>query len=183
MENYEDYYGVYCGRFNPLHAGHESVINEMLKLFGADRSRIIIGSANSPQSLRHFFSYEERRDLIKTVFPEIKIMPLGDFYNTENKDTTGEWILALDDLLISSGMDPEKVVFFGGCEEDIMFFISINRRHHLLNRFDGTTPRVSATEIRDALVHKRPLNNFINPSIEEKVRSLFEKKWLEFQSR
>lgn len=183
MEDYKGYFGVYCGRFNPLHLGHEAVINEILKMFGTERSRIIIGSANSQQSLRHFFSYEERRGLIKTVFPNVKVLPLGDFYNTANKDTTDEWLLALDDLLVSSGMDPEKVIFFGGCDEDVMFFINNNRKVHLLNRFDGTTPKISATEIRDALVHKRPLDGFLNPLIQDKVKSLFEVKWLDFQSR
>ena len=61
---------AYCGRFNPPHVGHEAVINEMLRLFGPARSRVIVGSANASQSLRHFFSYEERRLLLKTIFPD-----------------------------------------------------------------------------------------------------------------
>jgi cytidyltransferase-like protein len=178
MEKYPGCHGVYCGRFNPIHAGHEKVINEMLEHFGTERSRIVIGSANSPQSLRHFFSYEERRSLIKTIFPDICTLPLGDFATSDD-----EWMLALDDLLISSGMDPKKTVFYGGCEEDIAFFIKRERMHHILNRFDGTTPKVSATEIRDGLIHDRTLNGFLNTAIEERVRNLFKIKWLDFQKK
>ncbi len=169
---------AYCGRFGPFHLGHEAVVHEMLKLFGPVKSRIIIGSANAPQSLRHFFSYEERRGIIKTVYPEVITMPLGDFTTSDD-----EWMVALDDLLISSGMDPYKTVFFGGCEEDIMFFLKRNRKCHILNRFDGTTPKISATEVRDCLVHNRSLDGFLNPVIHEKVRTLFSAKWIDFQKK
>lgn len=174
----EDFWAIYCGRFNPVHVGHEAVISEMLRLFGPVRSRVIIGSANAAQSLRHFFSYEERRSLIKTIFPDIRTMPLGDFSSSDE-----EWMIALDDLLASSGMDPAKTIFFGGCEEDIQFFLKLNRKCYILNRFDGTTPKVSATEVRDSLIHNRPMNNFLNPCIEEKVRSLFDVKWMDFQRK
>jgi bifunctional NMN adenylyltransferase/nudix hydrolase len=174
----DDFYAVYCGRFNPIHIGHEAVINEMLKLFGSVRSRIIVGSANASQSLRHFFSYEERRNLIKTIFPDVITVPLGDFSTSDE-----EWMVALDDLLISSGMDPKKTVFFGGCEEDIVFFLKLNRKCHILNRFDGTTPKVSATEVRDSLIHNRPMDTFLNPLIMGNIKNLFDMKWMDFQKK
>ncbi len=177
-EKYEEHWGIYCGRFNPVHKGHEAVIEEMINIFGHERSRVIIGSANTPQSLRHFFSYEERRDFLKTIFPEIKIVPLPDFHTSDK-----EWLTALDDLLISSGMDPEKTIFFGGCEEDISFFINNNRKYHILNRFDGTTPKISATEIRDSLIHERDTENFLNPLIEKKMKDIFKTKWLDFKNK
>ncbi len=46
---------VYCGRFNPVHAGHEAVINTMIEQFGIENIIVIIGSSNTAQSLRHFF--------------------------------------------------------------------------------------------------------------------------------
>ena len=174
----EGFSAAYCGRFNPMHIGHEAVTNEMLRLFGPAKSRLIVGSANTSQSLRHFFSYEERREIIKTVFPGIMVMPLGDFVSSDD-----EWMVALDDLLVSSGMNPDKTVFFGGCEEDIIFFLKRNRKCHILNRFDGTTPKVSATEVRDSLIHDRSMNTFLNPLVEEKVRSLFKVKWMDFQKK
>lgn len=174
----EDFYAAYCGRFNPVHVGHEAVSREMLRLFGPAKCRLIVGSANTSQSLRHFFSYEERRRFIKAIFPDVRVMPLGDFTSSDD-----EWMVALDDLLVSSGMNPDKTVFFGGCEEDIIFFLKRNRKCHILNRFDGTTPKVSATEVRDSLIHDRPMDNYLNPLIEEKVRSLFKVKWMDFQKK
>ena len=63
---------VYVGRFNPIHAGHIKVIDNMLEQFGQDHSMIIVGSSNAPQSLRHFFSYDERTQFIKKLYPQIE---------------------------------------------------------------------------------------------------------------
>lgn len=171
-------YGVYCGRFNPIHAGHEAVINRMLFNHGAENCRLIIGSANSPQSLKHFFSYIERRSLIKTLFPDLTIMPLGDFLGNDD-----EWMIALDDILNSSGISFKNATFYGGCDEDISFFIKAGRTCRLVNRFDGTTPKISATEIRDSLIKGRKLDGFVNPLIEPMMKSMFSLKWMEFQSK
>jgi nicotinic acid mononucleotide adenylyltransferase len=170
-------YGILCGRFNPIHVGHEANINWMLDNFGIENSRLIVGSANSQMSIRHFYSYEERRGFIKTIYPDIKIMPLSDFF------TDDEWMLALDDLLQSSGIHPELATFYGGCEEDIEFFIKRNRHCKIINRFDGTTPKISASEVRDALIYKRDVDDFLNPLIKDKVVDMFNVKWSAFQKR
>jgi tRNA pseudouridine-54 N-methylase len=105
-------------------------------------------------------------------------MPLNDFPSSDD-----DWIVALDNLLVSSGANPNKTIFFGGCEEDIMFFLNRNRKCHILNRFDGTTPKVSATEVRDNLIHDRSVETLLNPLIEKQVRSLFKVKWRDFQKK
>ena len=168
-------HGAYVGRINPLHLGHEAVGEEMLKQFGVENSMLIMGSSNTPFSLRHFFSYEERRGFVKKVFPELKIVGLPDY------PTDKEWLVAMDDLLIARGFDPLEVVFFGGCEEDILFFYDAGRKCHILNRFDGTTPKISATEVRDCLIYGRSLEGMINPLIAGDVRDLFAQKWERFK--
>jgi nicotinamide mononucleotide adenylyltransferase len=146
----------------------------MLETAG-DKSLVVIGSSNAPMSLRHFFSYRERREFLKTVFPQLRIVGIPDFWNDK------EWMLALDDVLAVAGFDPLKTVFFGGCEEDVRFFIEAGREVSLMNRFDGSTPRISATEVRDALIHERELSNLVNPAIAEAVRKSFFGKWETFK--
>jgi len=166
---------VFLGRLNPIHAGHEKVINEMISLFGVENCLVVIGSSNSNFSLHNYFSYEERRNFIKLSFPEIKIVGLPDY--SSNK----EWLLALDDLLTIADIDPIEVTYFGGCEEDIIFFFNANRKCQVINRFDGSTPKISATEIRDCLIHDRPLQDMINPCFESELRELFKQKWEVFK--
>lgn len=166
--------GFFVGRFNPIHAGHERVIDHMLDSCGPANSTVVIGSSNAPTSMRHFFSYSERRGLIKQLYPDIRVIGLPDF---ENDD---DWLLAMDDLV--SGVDGQhEPLFFGGSEEDVRFFTAAGRAVKILNRFDGTTPKVSASEVRDSLLHKRPLDGLLNPAISEFVVGLFWERWEEFK--
>jgi len=163
---------VYCGRFNPIHKGHEMVIQEMINKFGIENSLIILGSANAPFSLRHFFSYLERRNFIKTIFPEIKIVGLPDYDNNEM------WLKALDDIIDAVVPNSDReVVFFGGCEEDIDYFINDGRDCQIINRFNGRTPKISATEVRDCLIYGRSLDDLINNIIIDEMRIIFRHKW------
>ncbi len=168
-------YAVYVGRFNPIHAGHTAVADEMFRLHGFDGSLIVIGSSNAQSSLRHFFSYEERKNFLKKIFPEARIVGLPDYGNDQ------EWLSALDDILSATGMKPEEVTFFGGCEEDLRFFGDTGRPCHILNRFDGTTAKISATEIRDALILGRSLEGMIHPAIADDLQTLFKDKWEKFK--
>ena len=167
--------GVFVGRMNPIHSGHVEVCRYMRQQCGNDGSLAVIGSANAPFSLRHFFSYVERRDFFKTIFPDMPVVGLPDYHNDQ------EWLLALDDLLEARGFDLADVTFFGGCREDLSFFFDAGRTCHIINRFDGTTPRISATEVRDCLIYDRPLEGMLHNAIEEKVRTIFKEKWEMFK--
>ncbi|MEI6378545.1 MAG: hypothetical protein WCO55_02715 [Candidatus Falkowbacteria bacterium] len=165
--------GAYLGRFNPIHTAHEQVIGDMIKEFGVKNSLVLIGSANAPISLRHFFSYEERRSFIKTIFPELKVVSLPDFGNDQ------EWLLALDDIIRLSGAT--QTIFFGGCKEDVSTLIDGGKECRIFNRFDGTTPKISATEIRDCLIYGRSLDGLVNPQIADTIQKLFAQKWERFK--
>lgn len=167
----EQKFGVFVGRFSPLHIGHEAVIKGMIDTFGLENCLIILGSSNAPISYRHLFSYEDRRRFIKEVFGNIAVVGLPDYPTNE------EWLLALDDILALRQIDKNSVVFFGGCEEDIYFFLENRRQCKLFNRFDGETPKISATEVRDALVRERALDNLLNPKICESVKLSFTIRW------
>ncbi len=167
-------HGVFVGRFCPMHLGHEAIIRKMLD--ESENPVIVIGSSNNSPSMRHFFSYEERRSVIKKVFPEIPIVGLPDYSND------AAWLVALDDILRVTGADPAtSVTFFGGCEEDVRFFFEAGRACLLTNRFDGSTPKISATEVRDALIHDRSLENLLNPAVAGDVKALFTEKWEQFK--
>lgn len=173
MENF----GVFVGRFCPIHIGHEKVVRAMLAEYGAESSLAVIGSSNAPLSLRNFFSYTERKNFLKKIFPGLRVIGLPDYFNNQ------EWMDALDDILMAifGGEYMKRAIFFGGCEEDIRFFLEFGRKYKLLNRFDGTTPKISATEVRDALIHKRSLKELLNPLVAEDVKELFSEKWDRFK--
>jgi hypothetical protein len=164
-------HAVMIGRVCPIHPGHEMVVGTMIETFGIENCLFGIGSSNHALSLRHFFSYGERRGFVQKIFPGLKVFGLPDYPSDE------EWLTALDDILRISGVDPKTVTFFGGCQEDVRFFYEFGRTVQIMNRFDGTTPKVSATEVRDALISGRGLDNLLNPLIAEDVHTCFKAKW------
>jgi len=164
-------FGVFVGRMCPIHVGHEAVIREMMRACGGERHcLIVLGSSTAEFSMRNFFSLGERVRFLARLFPTLRVAGLPDY----GDDAT--WMAALDVLLFGSGVSPGAVTFFGGCEEDVRFFFAAGRRVEILNRFDGTTPRVSATEVRDALITGRLLDGLVNPEIAWEVQEAFRRK-------
>jgi len=144
------------------------------------------GSSNAPMSKRDFFSYKQRRSFIKSVYadvPTLRVVGLPDYADNE------QWLLALDDLIcaIKGWMHwevKEKVTFFGGSREDLRFFIEDGRKVHVVNRFDGvSSPKISASEIRDDLRHGRPITGKVSSVIETKVIEAFNMNWEVYGSK
>ncbi len=168
-------FGVVVARVCPIHLGHEVIIWDMISQCAVDHSLLVIGSVNHEPSMRHFFSYLERKNFVKKLFPDLKVVGLPDFKSDD------EWFEALQDILNLAGFIPSETRYFGGCEEDIQFFMDRNLPVRIINRFDGSSPKVSATEARDALVHNRSLDNILNPLIANDVKELFDEKWEKFK--
>lgn len=170
-------FGIFVGRFSPLHLGHEAVIRHMIEECGLENCIVILGSSNNQMSFRHLFSYEERRFFLEKAFPGLKIIGLPDY------SSDSEWLLALNDILSFGGVDSEQAVFFGGCEEDIYFFLDHGKKYQLMNRFNGETPKISATEVRDALIQNRSLDGLVNQKLVEDVKNSFTIRWEEFRKK
>ncbi len=170
-------HGVYVGRFNPVHLGHVKVIKAMLERFGPDRSLLVIGSSNTPQSLRHFFTYDERKGLIRKIFPDLKMVGLPDYHDDK------VWLSALEDILNVAGFPLSETVFFGGSQEDVRFFEDEKYNTHLMNRFEGDHARISATEVRDALLMSRELEALVHPAVKDDLAKMFKEKWENFKKR
>ena len=171
---------VGIGRLNPIHLWHENIISSNQEWFKW-RYLQVLGSSNAQFSLRNYFSYCERRGFFKNIFPEIPVVWIPDYASDK------EWLTALDDLLMShfwlksTEEVKEKITFVWWCEEDVSFFIEDCRNVKIINRFDWTTPKISATEVRDALIQSRSLEWLVNPKIIDEVKTLFHKKWENFK--
>lgn len=177
MQNHKLRLGVYIGRFSPIHLGHVAVIDEMINKYGYSRSLVMIGSANTQQSLRHFFTYAERKAFIKEVYPQIRVVGLADYKNDD------DWYDAIIDLVKLAGAYSFEVEYFSGCKEDCTILSQYTTNITILNRWDGTTPIISATGVRDGLIHNRALDGQLHPSTIQPIRDCFALKWAEFEKR
>ena len=88
-------FGLFIGRFQPFHRGHESIVHKMLE--ECDKVVIAIGSAQESNTKSNPFRYEYRRFIIQKVFPEyfnrIIIVGIADRENPSDDKSWGEYLL------------------------------------------------------------------------------------------
>lgn len=75
-------YGVFIGRFQPLHVGHTHIIDEALKQ--VDTLIVVIGSATSARTIKNPFTYAERKHVLEQQYRHeratgrLRIVSVGD---------------------------------------------------------------------------------------------------------
>lgn len=113
--------GFLVGRFQPLHSGHEDMINRAVEL--CDRVGVLIGSSNESGTSKNPFTYETREEMLKTVFGDsICVCSLPDI-GVGNNSTWGDYVLKnvvdrfgeMPELLIS-GKEARRVSWFDSVE-------------------------------------------------------------------
>ena len=68
---------VVLGRFAPLHIGHQKVIDSAISDFGIKSTLVLIGSSTS-YNTRTPYTLSARKQMIKAVYPKIKIAEISD---------------------------------------------------------------------------------------------------------
>lgn len=80
------------GRFQPFHKGHQELIEHALKI--SDRVIVFIGSVQESRVDRNPYTYEERRSMILSTFPEgVVVEPLPDTVKVDS------WLNLITDKL------------------------------------------------------------------------------------
>ncbi len=136
--------GAFVGRFNPLHKGHMRTADRMIYNHGR-QSLLMIGSANAPLGLRNLFTYRERRDFIKMVYPKLRVVPLPDF------PSDADWFNALIDITEAAFPFFHQVILYCGDINDISSFDYRDKvTIQVVDRYQEQV--VSATEVRTSLM-------------------------------
>lgn len=141
--------GLYIGRFQPLHIGHESIIRKMLK--ECDQVIIVVGSAQESGTERNPFTFEQRADLITNVFYQyviagrMSVIPLRDRVNPSNDASWGDYVFQNVWDIIHRVPD---VVYEGEENERSTWYDNLNVEVVHVPR---TNIPVSATELREGL--------------------------------
>jgi nicotinic acid mononucleotide adenylyltransferase len=168
----------FVGRFNPIHRGHQVVIDKMIAEYGLTNCYILVGSCNSPQSIRHFFSFQQRVEYIHMLYPTIKIAAIAD------QENDSSWLLSLRLLLDSCGNNVKSVDFFGGSYEDISFFEEAGYNCNYVDRYsDKASIKISASEVREALIRNKPMLGLLDDKISQKVSIDFRTNWESFSKK
>lgn len=140
---------VYLGRFCPFHKGHQEQLQRIIDECGIDNVLVIVGSSTSINK-RTPYSFESRKMMIQTIFPEVEVIGLPDS-NPEKEvfdgTTNDKWLESLKKLEMSRG---EKYTFYGGSEVDLLVLSQRFETKQLVDRFEAGSC-ISGTAIREAL--------------------------------
>ena len=115
---------VYLGRFQPFHKGHKNVVEKYRE---EKDLKIAIGSTDKKREQENPLSFEERKEIIHSCFPDLQIIGIEDEGKTEEgnrkwakkieRKTGAEALITRNDLvkrLITEHTDiqviePEKI--------------------------------------------------------------------------
>ncbi|EFM10457.1 cytidyltransferase-related domain protein [Paenibacillus curdlanolyticus YK9] len=146
-------FGFILGRFQPVHAGHERMIDAALGV--CERLLVVVGSAQQSGTARNPFSAEYRMSLLRAVYGDrIELMALNDY--THEGDHSHAWGNYLLDAVERYGRErewPELDLMIAGSDEEREHWFPEERMAHI-GRL--VIPRmslpISATKLRDAVV-------------------------------
>jgi len=138
---------VFIGRFSPFHNGHKAVIDKALE--NAHEVVIVVGSSFQPRSTKNPFTFEERKAMIKAVFPQgaVKVVPVMDYPYDDNA-----WVSAVQNAVngaVSSTWSdfPKKIGLIGHSKDSSSYYLKIFpqwRNHVEVENVNG----INATDIR-----------------------------------
>ena len=142
-------YLVFIGRFEPFHNGHQAVVARALSL--AERVIILVGSANTPRSIRNPWNVSEREVMMRAAFPNeahrLLIRPLRDhLYN--DAVWVGEVQRTVADCT-KDALQPVKIGLIGHQKDQSSYYLEMFPQWELVNT--ANVAGVSASDLRDYL--------------------------------
>jgi cytidyltransferase-like protein len=131
-------------RLQPLHEGHQILINEMFSQ--CDEVIIAIGSINSLDKARNPYSYEERKEMLLSLYSQrvnLRIIGLEDI----GANSHNEWVdyvkATLLDCKLSNVTD-----YFSGSNEDALWYQKSGWKITIIDRMT-IGKGINATMIRN----------------------------------
>ena len=116
-------FGVYIGRFQPLHSAHLAVMLESLTR--VDKLIVVLGSARSARSVKNPFTVEERQELIlqsllaaganrnKILFGTVR-----DYFYNENL-----WLAEIQSAVNALTRGNEDIALIGHLKDDSSYYL------------------------------------------------------------
>nr|WP_256734780.1 bifunctional nicotinamide-nucleotide adenylyltransferase/Nudix hydroxylase [Variovorax sp. dw_954] len=122
-------YAVVIGRFQPVHFGHQRLIEEAAR--AADRVIVVVGSDRTPRSAKNPFTFDERERMVRACLRSadqmrVSVVGVGDSpYNDQL------WIAsiqsAVDRLIVQDGHKPAKarVALVGHLKDASSYYLKL----------------------------------------------------------
>jgi bifunctional NMN adenylyltransferase/nudix hydrolase len=168
---------VTIGRYQPFHLGHKAIIDAALQQ--AKQVVVVVGSSFAARNIRNPFTFEERKAMIKAVFPQdaVKVVPVADYPYDDNK-----WVAAVQNVvhgaIASSGWTdfPPKIGLIGHQKDGTSYYLNIFPTWGSVSvpNVDG----INATDIRKHIFGGENVELF-NTALPSQVKDVIRKVFLE----
>ncbi|MEQ8308074.1 MAG: bifunctional nicotinamide-nucleotide adenylyltransferase/Nudix hydroxylase [Hoeflea sp.] len=179
-------YLIFIGRFQPLHVGHQRVIDAALET--AKNVIVLVGSASSARSVRNPFTFEERKKMISQTYPSetgyekrLHILPLDDTSSDNRwKEQVQRQVSRVIELDIDAklhGHASRQVGLIGYAKDHSTYYLRMFPQWGSVSVPPEGMP-LSATDIRHAYfkqmpeIHSRWLSEPVVNFMEEFTRSV-----------
>lgn len=139
---------VFIGRLSPFHSGHKAVIDAALEQ--AKEVVVVVGSSFAARNIRNPFTFEERKSMIKAVFPQdnVHVVPVSDYPYDDNK-----WINAIQKVVDETVPHAKDVGLIGHSKDNTSYYLNIFpkwKNHVEVDNVDG----INATDIRELMFNE-----------------------------
>ncbi len=139
---------VYIGRFQPLHIAHLDTIKQANEL--ADRVIVLIGSSESPRTIKNPFTYPERVEIIKHAMHPTRVSMDG-IPDYDYDDSA--WIAHVDNSIkeLTKGVMNAKIGFIGYDKDESSFYLNYFPQYDFIqvDKFPKNGATIDATKIRN----------------------------------
>jgi len=165
---------VFIGRFQPFHNGHQAVVEAAIKQ--AKEVIIVVGSSFASRNIRNPFTFEERRQMIKSVFPDnnVKVVPVSDYPYDDNK-----WVRAVQNVVhgaLKWSADPIRIGLIGHEKDGSSYYLKIFKPLGWGNVSVVNVDGINATDIRKHIFggeNVELFNNSLPEQVKEVIRTVF----------
>jgi len=161
-------YGVFIGRFQPLHLGHEFLIKSALDK--VERLIILVGSSNCASDPRNPFSYSERLEMFDRAFKheistgKLLFKPLQDFpysdtaWCSQVQNAVNETVLEHqnDNGIVLHGLKDIKIALTGFGKDKTSYYLKLFPEWDNI-QIDSQFGTFSSTDIRNQFFQNIPV--------------------------
>jgi bifunctional NMN adenylyltransferase/nudix hydrolase len=160
-------YGVFIGRFQPLHAGHEHIIRDAFERVG--KLIVLIGSANVARDPRNPFTYAEREHMLRASFAyeaaqgRLIVEPLDDHLYSDTAWVTEvqrrvHQIVLQDgnpDGFAANGTSDFRIALAGFGKDNTSYYLKLFPEWDSI-QLEAENSTFSASDVRDRFFRRIP---------------------------
>lgn len=162
-------YGIFIGRFQPLHLDHIEVMKKGLEL--AEHLIVFVGSSNQARTIKNPWTFQERKTMIDLALTEglhhhlesrnWSILPLRDHYYNDDI-----WAMTVQQKIkqITNGCNDSDIVLLGSWKDDSSYYLKMFPQYsqHIARTKTGG---LNATDIRNELFGNK-ITDFTNHDLQ-----------------